>query len=146
MLTKIGFVKKTEKWVIFFFSFWNPCVQSSVSCMIWIAREDSTKYKFVDPLFSFFDKGFQKFWGRKKTVLGHFWPLMNVVCKNKSHPCAQNCALTKIVLLKVKKIKKIYWGPPWLHRTPKHLIQIKYIIWKKCIVLTLFSIGKQDRI
>ena len=39
----------------------------------------------------------------KKTVFGHFCPLMTVVGKNKSLPCARNCALTNFLFLKVEK-------------------------------------------
>ena len=90
---------------------------------------------------------------RKKTVYGHFLPLMTVVGKNKSHPCARNCALTNFIFLKIEKNwKKYFWNtllsapqdpilrPPMTSQDPETInINQKYILYKRYIVFSSFN-------
>ena len=48
---------------------------------------------------------------QKKLFFSNFLPLMTVISKNKSHPCARNCALTNFLFLKIEKSwKKYFWN------------------------------------
>ena len=40
--------------------------------------------------------------------------------------------------------KTIFWGPPWLQRTPRQLILTKNILWIKNILFSVHMIRKQD--
>ena len=78
---------------------------------------------------------------------------MTDVGKNKSHPCARNCALTNFLFFKVEKSwKKYFWntlllapqdpilGPPMTSKDPKTInINKKYTLNKKYIVFSSYD-------
>ena len=65
-------------------------------------------------------------------------PLFFVVRQNQSHPCAWNCALTKIIFFKSKKLKKIFLDYPIC--TKKKL----KIGWSKNIFFNFINFKKKN--
>ena len=90
----------------------------SVSCMIWIAREDFKKYKFFDQLFSFFHKGFNFFEEENNS----FWPFLATY---EWHRPKQKSSLSLKLrtdqfsfFLSQKKSKKSIFETPYLELSP----------------------------
>ena len=102
----------------------------------------------------FFSGHFLIFLRRVTTLKSSFWPFLTPdVGKNKSHPCARNCALTNFLSFKVEKSWKQFFRntlfpaphdpilrPPMTSQDPKTInMYQKYILNEKYIVFSSFN-------